>query len=67
MEALGMIFQVSSGQPSTLLKSQVIQEIHETYVAAGADLITTSSYQATLPELGWRQDLLRKKRSRLLS
>ena len=32
-------------------KPEVIQEIHETYVAAGADLITTSSYQATLPGL----------------
>ncbi len=46
-----MIFQVSSGQlvPS-LEKSEVIQKLHETYVAAGADLITTSSYQATLPD-----------------
>ena len=34
-----------------LEKSEVIQELHETYVAAGADLITTSSYQATLPGL----------------
>ncbi len=29
----------------------VIQEIHETYLTSGADLITTSSYQATLPGL----------------
>ena len=27
-----------------LEKSEVIQELHETYVAAGADLITTSSH-----------------------
>ena len=47
-----MIFQANSGQPSTCLKSQkLFKKIHETYVAAGADLITTSSYQATLPGL----------------
>ena len=34
-----------------LEKPEVIQKIHETYVAAGSDLITTSSYQATLPGL----------------
>ena len=47
-----MIFLGNSGQPSTCLTSQkIIQKIHETYVAAGSDLITTSSYQATLPGL----------------
>ncbi|MFC3932073.1 homocysteine S-methyltransferase [Streptococcus dentapri] len=30
---------------------EFIQDIHETYVRAGSDLITTSSYQATLPGL----------------
>ncbi|MFR2063336.1 MAG: homocysteine S-methyltransferase family protein [Streptococcus sp.] len=27
--------------------------MHETYVAAGSDLITTSSYQATLLDRRW--------------
>ena len=34
-----------------LEKPEVIQDLHETYLEAGADLITTSSYQATLPGL----------------
>ena len=47
-----MIFLANSGQPSTCLKSQkLFKKSTKTYVAAGADLITTSSYQATLPGL----------------
>lgn len=52
MEALGHDISGKLWSAKYLLeKPEVIQEIHETYVAAGADLITTSSYQATLPGL----------------
>lgn len=52
MEALGYDISGKLWSAKYLLeKSEVIQELHETYVAAGADLITTSSYQATLPGL----------------
>lgn len=34
-----------------LNQPQVIQEIHEAYVLAGSDVITTASYQATIPGL----------------
>ena len=52
MEALGYDISGKLWSAKYLIeKSEVIQEIHETYVAAGADLITTSSYQATLPGL----------------
>lgn len=52
MEALGYDISGKLWSAKYLLeKPEVIQEIHETYVAAGADLITTSSYQATLPGL----------------
>ncbi|MGT2666420.1 homocysteine S-methyltransferase [Streptococcus rifensis] len=32
-------------------KPEVIQDLHETYLEAGADILTTSTYQATLPGL----------------
>lgn len=52
METLGYDISGKLWSAKYLLeKPEVIQEIHETYVAAGADLITTSSYQATLPGL----------------
>ena len=52
MEALGYDISGKLWSAKYLIeKPEVIQEIHETYVAAGADLITTSSYQATLPGL----------------
>ena len=52
MEALGYDISGKLWSAKYLLeKSEVIQELHETYVAAGADLITTSSYQAILPGL----------------
>ena len=28
---------------------QIIQDVHESYVRAGSDIITTSSYQASIP------------------
>lgn len=34
-----------------LHQPEVIQEIHEAYVLAGSDVITTASYQATIPGL----------------
>lgn len=34
-----------------LEKPQVIQDLHETYLRSGADILTTSSYQATVPGL----------------
>ena len=34
-----------------LQQPEVIQQIHEAYVAAGSDIITTASYQATVPGL----------------
>ncbi len=50
MESLGYDISGKLWSAKYLLeKPEVIQKIHETYVAAGADLITTSSYQATLP------------------
>ena len=52
MESLGYDISGKLWSAKYLLdKPEVIQKIHETYVAAGADLITTSSYQATLPGL----------------
>ena len=52
MESLGYDISGKLWSAKYLLeKPEVIQEIHETYIAAGADLITTSSYQATLPGL----------------
>ena len=52
MEALGYDISGKLWSAKYLIeKPEVIQKIHETYVAAGADLITTSSYQATLPGL----------------
>ena len=52
MEALGYDISGKLWSAKYLLeKPEIIQEIHETYIAAGADLITTSSYQATLPGL----------------
>lgn len=30
-------------------QSQIIQDVHESYVRAGSDIITTSSYQASIP------------------
>ena len=52
MESLGYDISGKLWSNKYLLeKPEVIQEIHETYIAAGADLITTSSYQATLPGL----------------
>ena len=30
-------------------QSQIIQNVHESYVRAGSDIITTSSYQASIP------------------
>ena len=52
MEALGYDISGKLWSAKYLLeKPEVIQKIHETYVATGADLITTSSYQATLPGL----------------
>lgn len=52
METLGYDISGKLWSAKYLLeKPEVVQEIHETYVAAGADLITTSSYQATLPGL----------------
>ena len=45
MEALGYDISGKLWSAKYLIeKPEVIQEIHETYVAAGADLITTSSY-----------------------
>lgn len=46
-----MIFLGKLWSAKYLLTSQKLFKIHETYVAAGSDLITTSSYQATLPGL----------------
>ena len=44
MEALGYDISGKLWSAKYLLeKSEVIQELHETYVAAGADLFTTSS------------------------
>ena len=34
-----------------LEKPEVIRDLHETYLRAGSDILTTSSYQATLPGL----------------
>ena len=52
MESLGYDISGKLWSAKYLLeKPEVIQKIHETYVAAGSDLITTSSYQATLPGL----------------
>ncbi|MGT2907429.1 homocysteine S-methyltransferase [Streptococcus dentiloxodontae] len=52
MEALGYDISGKLWSANYLLKQpEVIQKIHETYVAAGSDLITTSSYQATIPGL----------------
>ena len=52
METLGYDISGKLWSAKYLLeKPKVIQKIHETYVAAGSDLITTSSYQATLPGL----------------
>ncbi|MFS1663650.1 homocysteine S-methyltransferase [Streptococcus sp. zg-JUN1979] len=34
-----------------LTQPEIIQHIHETYLLAGADIVTTSSYQASLPGL----------------
>ena len=65
MESLGYDISGKLWSAKYLLeRPEVIQKIHETYVAAGSDLITTSSYQATLP--GLMLDSLKKKRSRLL-
>lgn len=52
MEVLGYDISGSLWSAKYLLEQpSVIQNIHETYIAAGADLITTSSYQATIPGL----------------
>ena len=52
LEALGYDISGKLWSAKYLLeKPSIIQEIHETYIASGADLVTTSSYQATLPGL----------------
>lgn len=52
LEALGYDISGKLWSAKYLLEEpSIIQEIHETYIAAGADLVTTSSYQATLPGL----------------
>ena len=52
LEALGYDISGKLWSAKYLLeKPSIIQDIHETYIAAGADLVTTSSYQATLPGL----------------
>ena len=52
LEALGYDVSGKLWSAKYLLeKPSIIQEIHESYIAAGADLVTTSSYQATLPGL----------------
>lgn len=52
MEVLGYDISGKLWSAKYLLeKPKVIQKLHETYLEAGADLITTSSYQATLPGL----------------
>ena len=52
LEALGYDISGKLWSAKYLLEEpSIIQDIHETYIAAGADLVTTSSYQATLPGL----------------
>ena len=52
LEALGYDISGKLWSAKYLLEEpSIIQEIHETYIRAGADLVTTSSYQATLPGL----------------
>lgn len=52
MEALGYDISGQLWSAKYLLeKPSLIRDIHETYVLAGADLVTTSSYQATVPGL----------------
>ena len=52
LEALGYDISGKLWSAKYLLEEpSIIQEIHETYIAAGADLVMTSSYQATLPGL----------------
>lgn len=52
LEALGFDISGKLWSAKYLLeKPEVIQGIHEDYILAGADLITTSSYQATIPGL----------------
>lgn len=52
LEALGYDISGKLWSAKYLLEEpSIIQEIHETYIRAGADLVMTSSYQATLPGL----------------
>lgn len=52
LESLGYDISGKLWSAKYLLENpEVIQGIHETYIGAGSDLITTSSYQATLPGL----------------
>lgn len=52
LEALGYDISGKLWSAKYLMKeAAIIQKIHETYIAAGADLITSSSYQATIPGL----------------
>lgn len=52
LEALGYDISGKLWSAKYLLEEpSIIQEIHETYIATGADLVTTSSYQATLSGL----------------
>ena len=52
LEALGYDISGKLWSAKYLLEEpSIIQDIHETYIRAGAELVTTSSYQATLPGL----------------